>query len=87
MMRLINTQFINRIEPVNTDGWYGFHDPRRGFATVNADKMDLFQLKELMQHKSLETTRIYVQMASRLRQPIDQIEVPAVLMAKSKQNA
>jgi integrase len=59
------------IVPKNRDGYYGLHDLRRGFATLNADKMDLFQLRDLMQHKSLKTTEIYVQMARRLQQPVD----------------
>lgn len=67
------------IVPKNRDGYYGFHDLRRGFATLNADKMDLFQLRDLMQHKSLKTTEIYVQMARRLQQPVDQIVVPDIL--------
>ncbi len=57
---------------------YGFHDLRRGFATMNAGQMDLFELQQLMQHKSLETTRIYVNMASRLKRTTDRLFVPDV---------
>ncbi|WP_373653370.1 tyrosine-type recombinase/integrase [Schlesneria sp. DSM 10557] len=56
--------------------WYGFHDIRRGFATMNGDEMDLFQLQALMQHKSLETTKGYVNMARRLKKPVDNLFVP-----------
>ena len=45
----------------------------------NADSMDLFQLQSLMQHKSLETTRLYVNMANRLKQAVDNLKVPEVL--------
>jgi integrase len=55
---------------------YGFHDLRRGFATMNAGQMDLFELQRLMQHKSLETTRIYVAMAHRLKNVTDRLFVP-----------
>ena len=56
--------------PYNHDGdgyqpYYGFHDIRRSFATWNAGNLDLFQLKALMQHKSIDTTRVYVAMADR----------------------
>ena len=33
--------------------WYGFHDLRRGFATMNAGQIDLFELQQLMQHRDL----------------------------------
>lgn len=61
------------------NGWYGFHDFRRAFATLNAQKMDLFELQGLMQHQSLETTKLYVNMASRLNQTIKGLYVPNVL--------
>ena len=58
---------------------YGLHDLRRGFATANAGKMDLFQLQALMQHKSLETTRMYVNMAGQLDTVVSELEVPDIL--------
>ena len=61
------------------EGWYGFHDLRRGFATENAANMDLFELQALMQHKSLETTRGYVSMAQRLSEAVGRVKVPVVL--------
>ncbi len=60
-------------------GRYGFHDLRRGFATANAESMDLFQLQSLMQHKSLDTTRLYVNMAEKLNSAVDGLKVPAIL--------
>ncbi len=56
--------------------WYGFHDLRRGFATMNAGSMDLFELQGLMQHKSLETTRLYVNMAQRYTETVQRLFVP-----------
>lgn len=66
------------IVPRNKDGWYTFHDLRRGFATINAEHLDLFELQSLMQHKSLETTRRYVSMARRLRPAVAKINVPDI---------
>lgn len=56
--------------------WYGFHDLRRGFATMNAGSMDLFELQGLMQHKTLETTRKYVNMAKRYNETVKNLFVP-----------
>lgn len=53
--------------PCSQDGWHRFHDFRRAFATMNAQGMDLFELQGMMQHKSLDTTRLYVNMALLLR--------------------
>jgi integrase len=59
---------------------YGFHDLRRGFATNNAANMDLFELQGLMQHKNLETTKLYVNMANRLAKPVERLYVPDIAM-------
>lgn len=58
--------------------WYGFHDLRRGFATVNALSMDLFELQALMQHQTLATTQGYVSMAKRLQNPVNNLFVPSL---------
>lgn len=57
---------------------YGFHDLRRAFATLNAAELDLFTLQRLMQHKNLETTKLYVNMASRLKPAVEGLYVPDV---------
>jgi|GEM_PF-631671 len=65
----------------NRDGspdFYEFHDLRRGFAALNAAGMDLFQLQSLMQHKSLETTRGYVNMANQLNTVVGNLFVPTL---------
>jgi integrase len=59
-------------------GWYGFHDLRRGFATLNAGTMNLFQLQSLMQHQSLETTKGYVAMSSQLNGVVSGLFVPNI---------
>ncbi len=59
--------------------WYGFHDLRRGFATENAEEMDLFELQTLMQHKSLETTKLYVGMTKKLKNAVKGLKVPSIL--------
>ncbi|MCX7422030.1 MAG: tyrosine-type recombinase/integrase, partial [Planctomycetia bacterium] len=58
--------------------WFGFHDLRRGFATVNAASMDLFELQALMQHQTLATTQGYVSMANRLQKPVSNLFVPSL---------
>jgi integrase len=60
------------------EAWYGFHDLRRGFATANAESVDLFELQDLMQHRSLETTRGYVSMAKRVNRAADVLFVPTL---------
>ena len=61
------------------EGWYGFQNLQRGFATENAAEMDLFELQQLMQHKSLETTKLYIGMAKKLNRAVEPLKVPAVL--------
>jgi integrase len=56
----------------------GFHTFRRSFATNNADRMDLFELQQLMGHANLETTRRYVSMAHRVKSSADKAFVPTI---------
>lgn len=55
---------------------YTYHDLRRGFATANAEHLDIFELQKLMMHRDLRTTMKYVNMAHRLRPAIEKIHVP-----------
>lgn len=55
---------------------YGFHDLRRAFATMNADKLTA---DALMQHKSYLTTRRYVNMARQLNRAVEGLHVPDIL--------
>ena len=45
--------------------------------------MDLFELQALMQYRSLETTKLYVNMAKRLNKVVDGLFVPDVLKSAS----
>ncbi len=63
-------------------GYFGFHDLRRGYATANAEHMDLFELQKLMQHRSLETTQGYVSMAGKLKKAINKAHVPDFLTVR-----
>lgn len=55
---------------------FGFHDLRRSFATCNSENRELFQLKLLIQHRSLDTTQIDVAMTQCLNQPVQTLFVP-----------
>lgn len=57
---------------------YGFHDLRRAFATLNASSMNLFELQQLMQHRSLTTTQSYVNMAQQLNRAVSNLFVPDI---------
>jgi integrase len=58
---------------------YGFHDLRRAFATMNADKLTPDALQALMRHKSYQTTQVYINMARQLDAAIASLHVPEVL--------
>jgi integrase len=57
-------------------GRYGFHDLRRAFATMNADKLTPDALQALMQHKSYQTTQGYINMARQLNPAVAGLYVP-----------
>ena len=50
---------------------YGFHDLRRAFATMNADKLTPDALQALMRHKSYQTMQVYINMARQLNAAVD----------------
>jgi integrase len=57
-------------------GHYGFHDLRRAFATMNADKLTPDALQALMQHKDYQTTQRYINMARQLNPAVGNLYVP-----------
>jgi integrase len=57
-------------------GHYGFHDLRRAFATMNADRLTPDALQLLMQHKDYQTTQRYISMARQLNPAIANLFVP-----------
>lgn len=59
---------------------YGFHDLRRAFATMNADRLTPDALQKLMRHKSYLTTQRYINMTRHLDGAVDSLHVPDVLM-------
>ena len=58
---------------------YGFHDLRRAFATMNADKLTPDALQALMRHKSYQTTQVYMNMARKMDAAVAGLHVPEVL--------
>ena len=59
--------------------FYGFHDLRRAFATMNADKLSADALQALMRHKSYQTTQKYINMARQMDAAVASLHVPEVL--------
>jgi integrase len=58
---------------------YGFHDLRRAFATMNADKLTPDALQALMRHKSYSTTQRYIAIARQMDAAVAGLHVPDVL--------
>lgn len=58
---------------------YGFHDFRRAFATMNADRITPDALQELMRHKSYLTTKRYIAMARQIDASVESLHVPDIL--------
>ena len=60
-----------------SDGaYYGFHDLRRAFATMNAERMRPDALQALMQHKDYQTTQVYIAIAKQLKPAVHDLYVP-----------
>jgi integrase len=62
---------------------YGFHDLRRGFATMNADRLTPDVLQALMQHRDYQTTQRYINIARQLKPATHGLYVPPVTRAAS----
>ncbi|MBV9123075.1 MAG: site-specific integrase [Planctomycetes bacterium] len=62
---------------------YGFHDLRRAFATMNADRLTPDALQALMRHKSYQTTQLYINMARQMDEAVASLHVPDFLKAKA----
>jgi integrase len=58
---------------------YGFHDLRRAFATMNADKLTPDTLQALMRHRSYQTTQVYINLARQMDAAVANLHVPEVL--------
>jgi integrase len=55
---------------------YGFHDERRAFATMNADKLTGDALQFLMRHKSYKTTQKYINLRRQINPAVAALYVP-----------
>jgi integrase len=58
---------------------YGFHDLRRAFATMNADRLTGDALRQLMRHRSYSTTQRYINIGRQLDDAVAALHVPEVL--------
>lgn len=67
---------FHRIQAAAGIGSYGFHDLRRAFATLNADRMTGDALQVLMRHKSYDTTKRYISVARQLNAAVESLYVP-----------
>jgi integrase len=61
---------------------YGFHDLRRAFATLNADKLTADALQKLMRHKSYTTTQRYINLSRQMEKVTESLHVPEFLKKK-----
>jgi integrase len=62
---------------------YGFHDLRRAFATLNADRLTPDALQALMRHKSYQTTQVYINLSRQMDDAVASLHVPDVLRRQS----
>jgi len=58
---------------------YGFHDWRRTFAPMNADRLTADTLQKLMRHKCDTTRQGYLDLARQMNQAVANLHVPEVL--------
>jgi integrase len=59
--------------------YYGFHDLRRAFATMNAERLTPAALQSLMRHKSFQTTQKYINATRQLKAAVQGLHVPIFL--------
>jgi integrase len=62
---------------------YGFHDLRRAFASMNAEKLTPDTLQLLMRHKSYQTTQRYINMFRQVDAAVSALYVPDLTPAKT----
>jgi integrase len=78
-------QIEAEVKPSGKKKRYGFHDLRRAFATMNADRLTPDALQALMQHQDYQTTQRYINMARQLTPAVQNLFVPD--MPKKKERA
>ncbi len=59
----------------------GFHSLRRGYATLNADRMSASVLQRKMRHRSYKTTRRYIELAEKMQTAAEVVYVPEFMQA------
>ena len=69
------------IKPKGGKDHYGFHDLRRAFATMNADRLTADVLQALMQHQDYKTTQRYINMARQMKPAAHNLFVPDLTTA------
>ncbi|MGA2035799.1 MAG: site-specific integrase [Thermoguttaceae bacterium] len=77
--RIINLPCHEKHEHTDSCHLYGFHDFRRAFASMNAQRLTGDALQSLMRHKSYLTTKKYINMARQLDGAVEQLHVPDFL--------
>ncbi len=77
--RIINLPCHEKHEHNESCHLYGFHDFRRAFASMNAQRLTGDALQSLMRHKSYLTTKKYINMARQLDGAVEQLHVPEFL--------
>jgi integrase len=75
----VNLPCIKAHEHTDACHRYGFHDLRRAFATMNADRLTADSLQALMRHKSYQTTQVYINMTRQMKEAVGKLYVPDVL--------